>query len=417
MLGQVSQGYLIWLTAGLWLSSCVSTVKSQDANLPSPSLAIALEQLTSDDPATREKGTQVVDKRVKRFDLLTHPWLPREELNALRQETLPLLPRIVRLAQHSDTEVSQTSLELLIRMGPIAQPATPVLLSLIENEDLDPAHRWMAAIALLYVTPESEPVTPKLIGLVFKPLTASESTPRSDSAQISLSLPFYSVPYMFSGHTVCEVPFLLSLTSTRYPPIDRALVVALLGEFGPDAKTAIPTLRKLLEDKDVVVRDMAAWAVLQIEPNQSALNDIVKQLALTGRERLEFEEKAKEYIERERNEAQERREYFRKYDDIRDTVMDTLKYGSGPYRRGAISVLRDVGPAARFAVPELQKLLTDSDLETKKQVQEALEHIVPSRKSHIKSTLQCRRSSRFLDHSRGDCQFHRPIARLFGLRR
>lgn len=45
----------------------------------------------------------------------------------------------------------------------------------------------------------------------------------------------------------------------------RALAAKYLGEFGPDAKEALPDLTLLLQDKDPLVRDAAAVAIKNIE--------------------------------------------------------------------------------------------------------------------------------------------------------
>jgi hypothetical protein len=45
----------------------------------------------------------------------------------------------------------------------------------------------------------------------------------------------------------------------------RALAAKYLGEFGPDAKDALPDLTLLLQDKEPLVRDAAAVAIKNIE--------------------------------------------------------------------------------------------------------------------------------------------------------
>ncbi|MFO0947145.1 MAG: HEAT repeat domain-containing protein [Planctomycetota bacterium] len=53
----------------------------------------------------------------------------------------------------------------------------------------------------------------------------------------------------------------------------QSLAAEALGKIGPPAKSAMPELKKLLEDNDPVVCTAAAFAVLRIEPGDKALGE------------------------------------------------------------------------------------------------------------------------------------------------
>jgi len=87
-----------------------------------------------------------------------------------------------------------------------------------------------------------------------------------------------------------------------------------LGDIGPEAKDAIPTLINLLEDEDILVRVYAAEALYKIDPERCVT-----------------------------------------------TLIALLEHGDGEIRSSAADALGMIGPEAKDAIPALINLLEDED--------------------------------------------------------
>lgn len=125
-------------------------------------------------------------------------------------------------------------------------------------------------MALLHIVPESQPVLGRWYEwrqslLSVGSETDSELPSGLLATSIGLSVPVIAGPMMHSGHTKSEVPALLNVARHERSTASRVLAVAVLGEFGADARSAIPSLRAILNDKHPLVRRSACGAILQID--------------------------------------------------------------------------------------------------------------------------------------------------------
>lgn len=119
---------------------------------------------------------------------------------------------------------------------------------------------------------------------------------------IALETPPLAAMLRNSGHTQSEVPTLLIAASQGKSMHSRAFAIALLGEMGADAQSAVPTLRKLLKDPNLLVRRFAASSILRIDVDRRTTTQFRVEEMTSDQEFLEIESLISE--EREAHEAQ-----------------------------------------------------------------------------------------------------------------
>lgn len=135
-------------------------------------------------------------------------------LDALATLGEPAVPGLVNALKHKKLRPHVVS--ILGRIGPSAAPATPSLVALVHDEDIDTANE--AVHALAKIGPGAKQAVPELIKAVENP----ES------------------------------------------PVHRAAIYAL-GKMGPDAQSAEPALLKLMKHADCKVSLLSAWALIEIK--------------------------------------------------------------------------------------------------------------------------------------------------------
>jgi hypothetical protein len=172
----------------------------------------------------------------------------------LKSNVMVLAKRLLPIRPHSAEEYHKMSVMGFYILGPIGKSAVPSLIKLLKSpyEDV----RGTAADGLGDIGPEAKAAVPFLIPF----LNNSDYFVRWD-ATVNLgrihSLPDLVVPELIKN--------LIPSNGLR-----SAITIKTLGEFGKNAKAAVPSLMPFLNDKDQYVRYRTTNALKQIDPEAAA---------------------------------------------------------------------------------------------------------------------------------------------------
>ena len=147
----------------------------------------------------------------------------------------------------------------LIALGEDAKSSVPALTALLN--DADPEVRHAALFALRYLGPEAADTQQWLI----KCLKDPRFTMQGDAMLVLSELrqnPERAIPIL--------VKFLDESKNTQNSLMTCANAIWLLGQFGPEAKPAVPSLLRLLDDAHEGIRFYATNALNQIDPEAAA---------------------------------------------------------------------------------------------------------------------------------------------------
>jgi HEAT repeat protein len=151
-------------------------------------------------------------------------------------EAVDAVPPLVVLLGDREMAVREAAAEALAGFGPAAAPAVPVLASLLHAPS--PRLRGLAALALREIGPASAPALPALIdALKERDLIVRYQVGLTIAALGSAAKP--AVPALMTA--MDEDPD--EWVSIARRDMRRAMALAL-GEIGPDAREALPLLRK-----------------------------------------------------------------------------------------------------------------------------------------------------------------------------
>ena len=186
-----------------------------------------VQDLSANEVATRRAAARTLDE-------------PAEDLNAR-----PAMKALIDAVSDTDDEVRRLAVFALGRLGKDAQPAVPVLVTALE--DSDQRIRLATAHALVSIDPQNKACGPVLVDAV------SKEDVRSMVALSPLQVKIDRA-----------VPALISAL-TEIPSFTRIMAAKTLGDLGPDAKDALPQLRRMLNDRDPDIRAAVEKAIQRIE--------------------------------------------------------------------------------------------------------------------------------------------------------
>ncbi len=143
-------------------------------------------------------------------------------------------------------------------LGPLAKEAVPELIQ-IYNANRSPASRYAAIMALGAIGPASKEAVPAL-------LIAASNTRAFKTPELENRLEAISALGRIHAAPDLVVPTLIRLLNDRDAKIRTAAILSL-SQYGADAKSAIPKLSELSNDQDLdlVVRIYAGKAVGEIK--------------------------------------------------------------------------------------------------------------------------------------------------------
>ena len=368
-----------------------------DAKEKPTSEAISISEivrgLASGNEMERDRAVQAAAEIAKSYSPSDFEWRHHSSLAQLRQELTPMVPNLIELLKHEDENVVIASIVLIRLIGVEARETKDRILELFRDDEGDVEIRMLAIRALLFVTPETEPVINDLLPIPKSLLGSfiSEDDAPSSRGDLRYNTRAFAVQFYApviarelraSGHTIVELPNLTKLMSRQHKGEMRALAIAIIGELGDEGVPALKELWLHLDSDDDLVKDCAANAILAIDPNRMAISKIADRLMLDADERQRYERRAGSYIaERERTDQQRNMILQQAPDRIVKVCIEKLKYGKGPHRRDAVRDLAEMGPAARAALPILKMLLDNPNREIRQLAIETIETI--NRKSKV----------------------------------
>jgi len=138
-------------------------------------------------------------------------------------------------------------------LGPMAKPAVPALIELLNRGDY--AVRVAAAYDLMWIGPEAEEAVPVLVRCL------------SDSNNLVCFRATRCLAHIHMKPELVVPALVQSLGQARVP--ERETIAAMIA-FGVQAKPAVPNLLRLLEDKNSMIWPYAAHALKQIDPQAAA---------------------------------------------------------------------------------------------------------------------------------------------------
>jgi HEAT repeat protein len=151
---------------------------------------------------------------------------------ALAHKAVPLLTGALR---DTDARVRACAAEALAETGPLAEPAVPALVQLLQK-DTDRSARLQATLSLHNIGPGAKAAVPVLI----------EKLHREEADGVRVNTAAALGMIRSSPETV--VPALVETFLKDEHPDARRCAMMSIGQFGPDAKLALPLLREAAKD-------------------------------------------------------------------------------------------------------------------------------------------------------------------------
>ena len=256
---------------GKRISAWIADLGSNNRELIEPAHQVLVEM---GEPAIPHL-VRTVEKRESRFRSWYLSFWSSRKLPEFVQRRLPVPISHMHLAR-------MNSVAVLSRMGAKANRAVPVLVQVLEQEDM--SMRMIAAQALGRIGPEARPAIPALVnmlkeyephlrqiatdslreigdptGKAGEPLTVLLND-KSNETRVSAAIALW----LLEGQSQPA----LDLLKKNANPEDwrtRFFTAHSLGEFGGAAKEAVPALLECLHDEHEAVREHAAQALKKID--------------------------------------------------------------------------------------------------------------------------------------------------------
>jgi HEAT repeat protein len=338
-------------------------------------LSAWLELLQSKDERERRGARQALTSLVKQGRTSVGPLVeallevpgdrqvPPARLEMLVQLGPAAVPRLTAALWEEDPTRRALAVFALGQLGRAARPAVPPLLERLKDEDA--LMRCIIAQALARIRARSA------IPALTERLGDKDQRVREAAAQALIHLRVESEVL---------VPTLLRWL-TAGPTAQRRLAALALGALGPEAASAVPALVKVLDDEDGAIRDAALVALASIGPsardavgplrallkdeeragNHLAAAEALWLIAGHADAPASLEVRLKGMPGPEKIEAARRLWRYTRNPGAVSALAEMVARGSPPARRGALPVLREIGPGAKAALPAVLPLLNDED--------------------------------------------------------
>ncbi|MAG94891.1 MAG: hypothetical protein CMJ48_14280 [Planctomycetaceae bacterium] len=274
-----------------------------------------------------------------------------------------------------------TAVSVLMQIQPIDRPVGPILFKVLSN--LEPhTQAWFE-----WCAGERKSISIEVARRVLSERLSQDPEMTDETRQEIVSeylktpleqrmmgLGFY-VPTMqlmlySAGHTAVEVPWIIKLTGEEFPGAVRLMALMLLGELRAESRPAIPQFRKLLKDKNKMIRGAAASSLIRIEKDRKTIPKVARAL---GKSIEEIEEEWKFVFDAVDARKQFVREVIERPDAGEIALLDKmLDPRSGAYKRFSLRFLIDIAPVAKSALPRIRELLKDEDPETRRVARKAI---------------------------------------------
>jgi HEAT repeat protein len=295
--------------------------------------AWAMLELDSQPPAAIQVILDAMrdkNEAVRRQAMFAFDQIPHQYSDSLRAAMPDLIEFVRDYKQHAPQVVGK-ALWAFSSLEPDAKVVIPLLKAMLQ--DADPAIREQAAHSLTYNFRNDPAVKSMLPGSIKR--VPSRMRPDATSILLSLKKPPENV-----------VNGLVDVLQATDQPGPRWHAVRVLAEMGPEAKEAIPALRRALEDKNPMFRESALVAICRIEPDRIAEMTPAAIRLSNWQSSLPHE-----VIQILQTRAGE----------VTPVLVQALKDPDPQYQLRAGFLLMNLGPAARSAVPELRVALENKE--------------------------------------------------------
>jgi HEAT repeat protein len=148
---------------------------------------------------------------------------------------LKAVPLLTTTLQDPDSRVRARAAEALAETGPLAQPAVPDFVKLLQKDD-DSNVRLQATLALQNIGPGAKAAVPVLVEKL-----RSEKT---DGVRVNTA----AALGMIRANPETVVPALVETFLKDKHPDARKCAMQSIGQFGPEAKLALPLLQQAAKD-------------------------------------------------------------------------------------------------------------------------------------------------------------------------
>jgi HEAT repeat protein len=169
---------------------------------------------------------------------------------ALAQKAVPVLTAAL---QDADARVRAGAAEALAETGPLAEPAVPDLVKLLQNDD-DSNARLQATLALHNIGPGAKGAVPVLVQKL--------RSEKDDGVRVNTA----AALGMIHASPETVVPALVETVVKDKHPDARKCAMRSIGQFGSDAKLALPLLQQAAKNS-------------QSEKSEASLRDINQLLS------------------------------------------------------------------------------------------------------------------------------------------
>ncbi len=212
-----------------------------------PSLSMPREVSISRDSskmAVQQIGTNALPALLKMASSCDSP---------LKSNLMVLVQRLIPLHLYTDEEYHTMAIFGFYALGPIAKDAVPPLCDLLKSQNA--RIRGTASDILGNIGPPAKAAVPLLIQFIHD----TNRIVRWD-ATVNLGR-IHSEPKLV-------VPLLIN--NLNKSNADLSTTILALGEFGKDAKAAVPALLRYLNDQNEYVRSEASNSLKEIDPEAAA---------------------------------------------------------------------------------------------------------------------------------------------------
>jgi HEAT repeat protein len=210
-------------------------------------------------------------------------------LDSMQVEIKPAIPMLLKALRNREISIRQPAIEALGQLGKTAEGAIPALSDLLE--DSDALTQALAARALWEITGDAAPRVHKLSEIVGREQTSVSMFTAANVLGEMGPVAVNAIPILTrtlkhndSWARISAAQALWKIDRQQFPVAIEVLVEEIsvhpsivaysaaktLGEMGPDAKAAVPTLVKLRWYPDVSVRTAVARALERIDHEAAA---------------------------------------------------------------------------------------------------------------------------------------------------
>lgn len=258
-------------------------------------------------------------------------------------EGRPAVPALIRVLSRNNPATRREAIFGLQGIGPAAKEAVPVLITMLESDDFHT--QYWACRALGAIGPDAAEAVPMLIRLTKEGVTSVRRNAAAALGQIGPDI----------GPE--GVAALLAALQDPTEPVREQAVVAL-GRLGSFAAEAVPVLEKVIVQRRVQCRALAAVAIWRITGESDFAIQIIRQEIFLPENQLQAINCLKEMGPHAAPAAPE--------------LYKLLVSPDPDLRQLAAEVIAKVGPAGAPAIPTLERLLFDRDPQVRKAAATAL---------------------------------------------